>query len=52
MLPETMAGLGGKIINVRVPHVNHMEMGNHREMREIFEKAYNGYYDKTLNLHE
>jgi len=40
MLPESMAGPGGKIINVRAPHVNHMEMGNHYEMRKIFEKAY------------
>jgi len=39
MLPETMAGLGGKIINVRVPQVNHMEMGNQPKMRKIFEKA-------------
>lgn len=50
MLPETMAGTGGRIINIRAPHVNHMEMGNHIEMRKIFINAYNGYYDKTFNL--
>lgn len=50
MLPETMAGPGGKIINVRVPHVNHMEMGNHREMREIFETAFSSdFYGQIFN---
>ncbi len=41
MLPETMAGPGGRIINIRAPHVNHMEMGNHPEMRKIFKIAFN-----------
>ena len=41
MLPETMVGPGGRIINIRAPHVNHMEMGNHPEMRKIFKIAFN-----------
>jgi len=50
MLPETMAGPGGKIINIRAPHVNHMEMGNHPKMKEIFINAYNGVYHDAFNL--
>jgi pimeloyl-ACP methyl ester carboxylesterase len=50
-LPESMAGPNGKIINVRAPHVNHMEMGNHPEMRKIFEKAYSSdVYGQIFNL--
>lgn len=40
MLPESMAGTGGVIYNVRATGVNHMEMGNHKKMREIFEQAF------------
>jgi hypothetical protein len=51
MLPESMAGSGGKIINVRALHVNHMEMGNHENMRKIFEKAYSSdEYGQIFNL--
>ncbi len=50
MLPETMAGPGGKIINVRVPQVNHMEMGNHPNMKIILQKAFKGGYHDAFNL--
>lgn len=48
IVPESK---GVKIMNVRVPHVNHQEMGNQIEMRKIFEKAYNSdQYGQIFNL--
>ena len=53
MLPETMAGPGGIIYNVRVAGVNHMEMGNHKKMREIIETAFKtNTYGSVFNLQQ
>ncbi len=51
ILPESMAGTGGKIWNERALHVNHQEMGNHIEMRKIFDNAFKyNKYDPIFNL--
>ena len=42
---------GSKIINKRVPGVNHQEMGNQIEMRKLFDVIYKtDTYDKVFNL--
>ena len=42
---------GVKITNIRVPGVNHQEMGNHIEMRKLFNEIYKtDTYDKVFNL--
>lgn len=51
ILPESMAGAGGRIWNERALHVNHQEMGNHPEMKKIFENAFKyNKYDPIFKL--
>ena len=42
MLPESMAGAGGRIWNERALGANHMELCNHPNVKKIFENAYKG----------
>jgi hypothetical protein len=46
IVPESK---GVKIVNKRVPGVNHQEMGNHLRMKELFNEIYNGTtYDQVF----
>ncbi|MDD3079976.1 MAG: hypothetical protein PHH37_12870 [Paludibacter sp.] len=48
IVPESK---GVKIVNKRVPGVNHQEMGNNIEMRKLFDVIYKtNTYDKVFNL--
>lgn len=50
-LPQNLVGTYGQIWNIRVSHVNHQEMGNHIEMKKIFNDAFiNNSYGKVFSL--